>query len=189
LSNAISNVNDARTSTSDTNTTTTTAKLGDGLPPYIIPGSPEEDNFRKSGRGWSKYYAEGEEPPATRFAQAGELSKLRILAAKDPRLMWNADENGWTPLHEAVRGSHIEIVEFLIDHGAGVNDVTGDGSSPLRIAINYLGSNHAITKMLRELDAEDIGEADIDDDFDPEHDDNEEDEDFEKESDDDYEEL
>mmetsp|Transcript_14955 Transcript_14955/g.16150 ORF Transcript_14955/g.16150 Transcript_14955/m.16150 type:complete len:113 (+) Transcript_14955:754-1092(+) len=85
--------------------------------------------------------------------------------------MWKADENGWTPLHEAVRGSHLEVVEFLVDQGAGVNDVTGDGLSPLRIAINYLGSTHAITKMLRELDAKDVGAADIDDDFDPEHDD------------------
>ena len=111
------------------NTKTTKTKLGDNngdLPPYILPGSPEEAHFRRTNpNGWSKYFAEGEEPPVTRYAADGLLQKIKDLYLVDPRLMWFADENGWTPLHEACRAGHLNVVQFLIDKGAGVNDITG----------------------------------------------------------------
>ena len=58
------------------------------------------------------------------YASEGNLSKLQELAKVDPRLMHYADENGWTPLHEAVRSGHVDVVQFLIDAGAGINDHT-----------------------------------------------------------------
>ena len=31
-------------------------------------------------------------------------------------------QDGWTPLHEACRGGHLEVVRFLLVHGAQVQD-------------------------------------------------------------------
>jgi len=77
-------------------------QLGDNngdLPPYILPGSPEEAIFRESNpNGWSKYFAEGEEPPVNNYAADGRLSKLQEVAQLDPRLLWYQDENGWAPV-------------------------------------------------------------------------------------------
>ena len=74
--------------------------------------------------GWSKAFADGDEPPVSMYASEGNLSKLQELAKVDPRLMHYADENGWTPLHEAVRSGHVDVVQFLINAGAGINDHT-----------------------------------------------------------------
>lgn len=145
--------------------------LGDSngdLPPYIIPGSPEEESYREDNPGgWSKYFVEGEEPDMAMYAAEGMLDELKQSAEVDPRLLWHPDENGWTPLHEAVRSAQVEVVKYLIDSGAGVNDKTSEGTTPLRMAINYLGNTHEITTYLRSIDAEDAGEADIDDDIAP----------------------
>lgn len=42
------------------------------------------------------------------------------------------DEIGWAPLHHAVAHGHPEMVAFLLDHGAGINDRDGnEGYTPL----------------------------------------------------------
>lgn len=53
---------------------------------------------------------------------------------------------------------------FFFTNMAPIHNGTQDGTTPLRMAINYLGNTHKITTYLRGLDAEDAGEADIDDD-------------------------
>jgi len=112
------------TARGDTTVALGAATSGD-LPPYIIPGSPEDLYYREENpNGWSKAFADGDEPPVSMYASEGNLSKLQELAKVDPRLMHYADENGWTPLHEAVRSGHVDVVQFLIDAGAGINDHT-----------------------------------------------------------------
>lgn len=45
------------------------------------------------------------------------------------------DTTGWTPLHYAAAGNHVEIAKFLIDNGANINMKTGaDGKSALHWA-------------------------------------------------------
>jgi hypothetical protein len=82
--------------------------LGDNngdLPPYILPGSPEEEQFRMDNpNGWSKYFAEGEEPPVGRWASAGNLDKLKEVAALDARVLSYEDENGWAPVRVETKG-------------------------------------------------------------------------------------
>ncbi|XP_012397430.2 LOW QUALITY PROTEIN: tonsoku-like protein [Sarcophilus harrisii] len=49
------------------------------------------------------------------------------------------DYCGWTPLHEACNHGHLEIVRFLLDHGAAVDDPGGpgcEGITPLHDALN-----------------------------------------------------
>ena len=63
----------------------------------------------------------------------GQLETAKAL------IEWNADINckrligGATPLHDAVSGGHIKLVELLIKR-ANVNDVMTDGASPLYLA-------------------------------------------------------
>jgi len=77
-------------------------ELGDSngdLPPYILPGSPEEEIFRSENtNGWSKYFVQGEEPPGNTYAAEGNLEKLKELGEGDPKFLIYEDENGWTPV-------------------------------------------------------------------------------------------
>ncbi len=50
-------------------------------------------------------------------AATGDLEILIAIASKDIELVRVSDRNGWTPLHEAVRGGHLECVKFLIRSG------------------------------------------------------------------------
>ncbi len=58
---------------------------------------------------------------------------------------------GWTALHYAVVNGDIELVRYLIKHGANVNKATGEGSTPLYLA--KVGGNEAIIKILKNAGA------------------------------------
>ena len=66
-------------------------------------------------------------------AAEGSLQLLKEMAASDQRLLFKQDHNGWRPLHEAARAGRVEVVEYLLEQGADVNERTnqGDGGSPL----------------------------------------------------------
>ena len=66
-------------------------------------------------------------------AADGSLELLKEMAASDQRLLFKQDHNGWRPLHEAARGGHAEVIEYLLQQGADVNEQTnqGEGGSPL----------------------------------------------------------
>lgn len=44
-------------------------------------------------------------------AENGEIEKLRKLLIKDFKLLECTDKDGYTPLHRACYGNHVEIVE------------------------------------------------------------------------------
>jgi len=134
--------------------------LGDSngdLPPYILPGSPQEEIFRQENpNGWSKVFIEGHEPPFNDWAAEGQVELLKEVFDVDPSLIhWN-DENGWTPLHEAARWGHVDLVNYLIENGADINHLTQGGSSPLHVAKIEQGEDHKIVAMLLSLGAEDV---------------------------------
>ncbi|GFR92099.1 ankyrin repeat protein, partial [Elysia marginata] len=41
--------------------------------------------------------------------------------------------SGWTPLHYAIRGKHLKVVEWLLYAGADVNIKNKDEESPLDV--------------------------------------------------------
>lgn len=71
-------------------------------------------------------------------AREGDLSKVLLLLRGNPDLVHDltADDRS-TPLHEAVRGGHIEIVRAIIAAKSEVNAKTSYGYSPLKMAKIY----------------------------------------------------
>jgi ankyrin repeat protein len=49
------------------------------------------------------------------------------------------DESGRAPLHYAVQSDHISIVEFLLQHGAQVDQLSFEGETPPYLAILVTG--------------------------------------------------
>lgn len=69
-----------------------------------------------------------------------------------------ADENDWTPLHEAIRGGHQRVVTLLLDEGGlDMHAITnqGDGFSPLSLSIDFHG-DHPLTRMLRDRGGQEV---------------------------------
>ena len=131
----------------------------DFYPPYLVHGSPEEPFWATDNPdGWRKRTSPSSaiqqvySPAGHHAAAYGDVDRLKDLARMDKKSLLHRDDNGWEPLHEAVRGGHLDAVEFLIKQaGADINSRTGqkrDGSSPLNLALRYLTEGDAVTRFL-----------------------------------------
>lgn len=133
------------------------------FPPYILQDSPEMKNWaRRNPGGWkrnSPSAAQVTKPEGHAAAAAGDVEALLEIATENKRALHQQDQNGWQPLHEAVRGGHYDAVKLLVEHGADVNSVTnfGDGVSPYYIARRSLSDPHPVAEFLAELGAVDVG--------------------------------
>jgi ankyrin repeat protein len=77
-------------------------------------------------------------------ARQGDLSKVKALLKDNAALIASKDnENGWTPLHWAVRGDNKDVAAFLLANKAEVNAKDKDGFSPL-----YFVQSVDVIKML-----------------------------------------
>lgn len=139
--------------------------LDDFYPPYLQVPSPWSKHWSlQNPSGWRrpapsapKLSTSIREPHVA--ASLGDVDKLKEIAAKDKKLLHKADENGWHPLHEAVRSGFTDAAKLLVEHGADVNQLTGrknDGRSPLSIALEYHSKKSPIVEYLKGLGAEEI---------------------------------
>eukprot|EP00816_Leptocylindrus_hargravesii_P000281 CAMPEP_0196826108 /NCGR_PEP_ID=MMETSP1362-20130617/93443_1 /TAXON_ID=163516 /ORGANISM="Leptocylindrus danicus, Strain CCMP1856" /LENGTH=531 /DNA_ID=CAMNT_0042206649 /DNA_START=118 /DNA_END=1714 /DNA_ORIENTATION=+ len=146
-----------------------------GLPPYLIAGSPEEMNWRYSHPNYERPKRPKEERKsalqrkmdtfatgstlAHEAAQIGDAKMLEKIITADKSQVSQQDENGWQPIHEGARGGHEEVVKLLLKHGADMNARTneGVGGTPLWLAEQEHGSDHAVVQFLRAIGAESIG--------------------------------
>lgn len=99
-----------------------------------------------------------EQTPLHISAEEGKEEIVYLLVDKYKVDINAVDKNGWTPLHSAAKHAHINIMEFLINHGAFVRALTNEGSSPLhyfvRNQISDPSTCHRIITLLIQRGAE-----------------------------------
>lgn len=75
--------------------------------------------------------------PIHKAAYEGDLEKVKEIIERDPNQINVQESEGFTPLHLASSKGHIEIVEFLLNHGADTELEIFNGDTPLLVAARY----------------------------------------------------
>jgi len=136
------------------------------LPPYVIAGTPEEKHWRQQhpggNRGGNRSSRNSSMTGSTMAHTAagdGNIQLLRREVAKKKDIIHAKDSNGWTPFHEGARGGHLEVVKYLAEQGADVNQRTHnqDGGTALWWAKKELGPDHPMIELLESLGGIEIG--------------------------------
>jgi ankyrin repeat protein len=68
-------------------------------------------------------------------ARQGDLSRVEEELRRDPSLARGSNDLGMTPLHAAANNGHLAVVRALLDAGAPVNAIMGDGYRPIHNAL------------------------------------------------------
>lgn len=85
-------------------------------------------------------------------AKDGDITKIKSLLEKDPKLINAGNRLEQAPLEMAAWGGHKEIVAFLIEKGANVNQVDIFGAAPLHMAV--VQGHKEIVELLLEKGAD-----------------------------------
>ena len=75
--------------------------------------------------------------PIHKAAYKGDMKKVKKIIDRDPSQINVQDTRGFTPLHLASGKGHIEIVEFLLNHGADTELENIHGERPLWLAAKF----------------------------------------------------
>ncbi|KAK1244036.1 hypothetical protein MKX08_002174 [Trichoderma sp. CBMAI-0020] len=98
-------------------------------------------------------------------AGAGLASNVEIILRRDPELIHEADEDGWTTLHWACRSSSTSTIRLLLDKGARVTDVTKRGWLPRDVAVWHDSDDTSMVETTEyptsSIDASILGECDV----------------------------
>lgn len=70
-----------------------------------------------------------------RAAADGKIDVLKSELTKDPTAIARRDTRGYTPLHYAAQGGHIEVLRELIKEGANLNMANTAGETPVYLAV------------------------------------------------------
>lgn len=95
-------------------------------------------------------------------AQIGDLQTLMKLlkdkSTSDLEMLVNSkDSNGWQPIHEAVRGGHLQVVKYLVEVcGADISATTEKGGTALWWARQTLNSEHPVIAFLTSIGAPNV---------------------------------
>jgi ankyrin repeat protein len=83
-------------------------------------------------------------------AGVGQRDRVIQILAQHPEYINEPDPNGWAAIHLATRAGHTSTVEYLKSEKANLMLETKSGHTPIRLAYERLGEDHAITKLLQE---------------------------------------
>jgi ankyrin repeat protein len=64
----------------------------------------------------------------------GDVDRVKALIIENPRVVFNQDDTGWTPLHLAAQKGFKDIAELLLANKAEVNARSKRGDTPLHWA-------------------------------------------------------
>ncbi len=78
-------------------------------------------------------------------ALKGQLSRCQVLIERGA----DVNKTGWTPLHYAATGGHVEVIRLLLDRHAYIDAGSPNGSTPLMMAARY-GNASAVKLLLEE---------------------------------------
>lgn len=67
-------------------------------------------------------------------ARTGDLAKVRLLIQQDSSCLKASDARGRQPVHEAARGGHLDVLDFLQERGADLNAPDAQTTTPLHEA-------------------------------------------------------
>lgn len=136
------------------------------VPPYILQSEEEKrwlqahpyatlTNTKERAKKVKEYLSELD---ANFAAAAGDLKLLKRIKKDDPKALHRVDLNGWSALTEAARGGHPEVIEWLLQEGADINQRThnGNGGSPLWWAKKFRGTKHKIVAYMEKNGAVEI---------------------------------
>ena len=76
-------------------------------------------------------------------ALKGHLAICQALVAHDADI----NKPGWTPLHYAATGGHLEVMRWLLDNHAYIDASSPNGTTPLMMAAMY-GTNDGVQLLL-----------------------------------------
>ncbi|MDH5386304.1 MAG: ankyrin repeat domain-containing protein [Candidatus Aminicenantes bacterium] len=84
-------------------------------------------------------------------AKKGDLQTVKTILLKDPSKLDATDKNNYTSLHWACMRAHWDVVKYLIERGADLNVVGGDGGTQINWAVHH--DNVPIIKLMVEKGA------------------------------------
>ena len=101
-----------------------------GVPPVPVGGPADYPIHAATGIG----YGQGFPSNAHRYVPDGWLPAVRYLVEELGADVNQRDEEGYTPLHNAAARGDVEVIRFLVQHGADVTAVSRVGQTTADMA-------------------------------------------------------
>jgi len=117
-------------------------------------------NTRDAGQNRPTYQDTDQSNPSTTPSKASQAPAIHRSAAdgradsvaealdQEPRLLYQKDASGYTALHHAAVGGHLDVIEVLLDKGAKLDAIGSRGETALYLAASK--GNYEVVKLLSE---------------------------------------